>query len=128
MPIFDGQLSAIAAELEGCDPEECQIQVGSCSSGCQAVWGAQSCALVAPVLSPVMGCCACAQSRIYNLEETKVIRDLNPADINKLISVSGMVTRTSGVIPDQRCGTAQCVACVFCWVLQCRFFGLSTRV
>lgn len=43
------------------------------------------------------------QSRIYNLRETKVIRDLNPADINKLISVSGMVTRTSGVIPDQRC-------------------------
>jgi DNA replicative helicase MCM subunit Mcm2 (Cdc46/Mcm family) len=33
-----------------------------------------------------------------------VIRDLNPADINKLISVSGMVTRTSGVIPDQRWG------------------------
>ena len=28
MPIFDGQLSAIAAELEGLDPEECQIQVG----------------------------------------------------------------------------------------------------
>jgi DNA replication licensing factor MCM4 len=43
------------------------------------------------------------QSRIYNLREAKVIRDLNPADINKLISVSGMVTRTSGVIPDQRC-------------------------
>jgi DNA replicative helicase MCM subunit Mcm2 (Cdc46/Mcm family) len=31
-----------------------------------------------------------------------VIRDLNPAHINKLIAVSGMVTRTSGVIPDQR--------------------------
>ncbi len=42
------------------------------------------------------------QSRIYNLRETKVIRDLNPGDINKLIAVSGMVTRTSGVIPDQR--------------------------
>lgn len=28
VPIFDGQLSAIAAELEGLDPEECQIQVG----------------------------------------------------------------------------------------------------
>jgi DNA replicative helicase MCM subunit Mcm2 (Cdc46/Mcm family) len=27
VPIFDGQLSAIAAELEGCDPEECQVQV-----------------------------------------------------------------------------------------------------
>lgn len=37
------------------------------------------------------------QSRIYNLRETKVIRDLNPADINKLISVSGMVRLGLGV-------------------------------
>jgi len=36
----------------------------------------------------------------HNLVETKVIRDLNPSDINKLISVSGMITRTSNVIPD----------------------------
>lgn len=76
VPIFDGQLSAIAAELEGRDPEECQIQ-----------------------------------SRIYNLRETKVIRDLNPADINKLISVSGMVTRTSGVIPDQSLALFCCTQC-----------------
>lgn len=76
VPIFDGQLSAIAAELEGRDPEECQIQ-----------------------------------SRIYNLRETKVIRDLNPADINKLIAVSGMVTRTSGVIPDQSLALFACTQC-----------------
>ncbi|KAI3438606.1 hypothetical protein D9Q98_001029 [Chlorella vulgaris] len=76
VPIFDGQLAAIAAELEGRDPEECQIQ-----------------------------------SRIYNLRETKVIRDLNPADINKLISVSGMVTRTSGVIPDQSLALFCCTQC-----------------
>lgn len=43
-----------------------------------------------------------SQSRIFNLLETKVIRDLDPNDINKLISISGMVTRTSSVIPDQR--------------------------
>lgn len=67
VPIFDGQLSAIAAELEGVHPEDCIVQ-----------------------------------SRIFNLRETKVIRDLDPADINKLISISGMVTRTSSVIPDQR--------------------------
>ncbi|KAL4445821.1 hypothetical protein ABPG77_009020 [Micractinium sp. CCAP 211/92] len=76
VPIFDGQLSAIAAEMEGKDPEECQIQ-----------------------------------SRIYNLRETKVIRDLNPGDINKLIAVSGMVTRTSGVIPDQSLALFQCMQC-----------------
>ena len=33
-----------------------------------------------------------------------MIRDLNPSDINKLVSVSGMITRTSNVIPDLRCG------------------------
>ena len=43
------------------------------------------------------------QCKPYNLLETKVIRDLNPADVDSLISVSGMVTRTSNVIPDLRC-------------------------
>lgn len=52
-----------------------------------------------------------SQSRIYNLRETKVIRDLNPIDINKLISVSGMVTRTSGVIPDQSLALFACTQC-----------------
>lgn len=45
----------------------------------------------------------CLQTKPHNLVETKVIRDLNPSDINKLISVSGMITRTSNVIPDLRC-------------------------
>ena len=40
---------------------------------------------------------------MFNLLETKVIRDLNPGDINKLISVGGMVTRASTVIPDLQC-------------------------
>lgn len=43
------------------------------------------------------------QVKTFNLQESKVIRDLNPADINCLISVSGMVTRTSAVIPDLTC-------------------------
>ena len=43
------------------------------------------------------------QTKPHNLVDTKVIRDLNPSDINKLISVSGMITRTSNVIPDLRC-------------------------
>ncbi len=42
------------------------------------------------------------QVRPFNLMENKVIRDLNPDDLNKLISVSGMVTRTSNIIPDPR--------------------------
>ncbi|KAL6782888.1 MCM4 [Auxenochlorella protothecoides x Auxenochlorella symbiontica] len=76
VPIFDGQLSAIAAELEGTDPEEIQVQ-----------------------------------ARIYNLLEIKVIRDLNPSDINRMIAVSGMVTRTSGVIPDQSLALFRCMQC-----------------
>lgn len=76
VPIFDGQLSAIAAEREGCDPEECPIQ-----------------------------------SRIFNLLEARVIRDLNPSDINKLISVSGMVTRASPVVPDQSLALFRCTKC-----------------
>eukprot|EP00887_Chlorella_sp_A99_P000983 scaffold5.g983.t1 len=76
VPIFDGQLSAIAGELEGREPEQCQIQ-----------------------------------SRIFNLTDTKVIRDLNPSDINKLIAVSGMVTRTSSVIPDQSLALFRCTQC-----------------
>jgi MCM OB domain len=59
-----------------------------------------------------------AQVKTFNLQESKVIRDLNPADINCLISVSGMVTRTSAVIPDLTCACLrdllQCPLPVFC--------------
>lgn len=41
--------------------------------------------------------------RPFKLAENRTIRDLNPADIDKLICVEGMVTRTSNVIPDLRC-------------------------
>ena len=53
------------------------------------------------------------QCRIYNLRETRAIRDLNPCDINKLVAVSGMVTRTSGISPDQRSGRARLAAVWF---------------
>jgi DNA replication licensing factor MCM4 len=52
------------------------------------------------------------QVKTFNLQESKVIRDLNPADINCLISVSGMVTRTSAVIPDLTCAAAMPAACM----------------
>ncbi|KAK9816651.1 hypothetical protein WJX72_003304 [[Myrmecia] bisecta] len=51
------------------------------------------------------------QVKVFNLSEMKVIRDLNPADINNLISVSGMVTRTSNIIPDMRMGVFKCDSC-----------------
>jgi DNA replication licensing factor MCM4 len=37
---------------------------------------------------------------MFNLAECRTIRDLNPEDIDMLVSVQGMVTRASPVIPD----------------------------
>lgn len=51
------------------------------------------------------------QTRVYNLRRTRVIRDLDPSDIGTLVSVSGMVTRTSSVIPDQSLACFRCTKC-----------------
>ncbi len=40
--------------------------------------------------------------RLYNLTDRRSIRELDPTDIDKLVSVSGMVTRTSNIIPEMR--------------------------
>lgn len=40
--------------------------------------------------------------RAFNLASTRTIRDLDPAHIDTLVSVQGMVTRTSSIIPDLR--------------------------
>ena len=39
------------------------------------------------------------QVRTFNLLETKTMRDLNPQDIDQMVSVKGMITRASSVIP-----------------------------
>lgn len=46
--------------------------------------------------------CVSPQMRPFNLLGHKTLRDLDPSDIDKLICVEGMVTRTSTVIPDLR--------------------------
>ena len=51
------------------------------------------------------------QTRIYNLNDTRVIRDLDPSDVGTLVSISGMVTRTSSVIPDQSLACFKCTKC-----------------
>ena len=51
------------------------------------------------------------QTRVYNLRKSKVIRDLDPSDIGTLVSVSGMVTRSSSVIPDQSLACFRCTKC-----------------
>lgn len=51
--------------------------------------------------------------RPYNLAAHKTIRDLDPSDIDKLICVEGMVTRTSNVIPDLRVAAFRCAKCAY---------------
>ncbi|XP_075262884.1 DNA replication licensing factor MCM4-like [Convolutriloba macropyga] len=44
-------------------------------------------------------------------ERTNHMRELDPEDIDQLITVSGMVIRTSGIIPEMRQALFQCVVC-----------------
>ncbi|KAI1713878.1 MCM2/3/5 family domain-containing protein [Ditylenchus destructor] len=49
--------------------------------------------------------------RPYNVEVTKNMRDLNPEDIDQLITTNGMVTRISPLIPEMNQGFFQCSVC-----------------
>ncbi|KAF5843598.1 minichromosome maintenance protein 4 [Dunaliella salina] len=51
------------------------------------------------------------QVKVYNLDRARTIRDLNPEDIDTLVSVQGMVTRTSPIIPDLRTALFRCERC-----------------
>ena len=45
--------------------------------------------------------------RCFNLGVDNRLRDLDPNDIDKLVSIKGMVTRTSNIIPDLKMGTRE---------------------
>ena len=49
--------------------------------------------------------------RPFNANKTRNMRALNPEDIDQLITISGMVTRTSNVIPEMREAFFQCTVC-----------------
>jgi DNA replication licensing factor MCM4 len=51
--------------------------------------------------------------RIFNLQESEVkaMRDLDPAQIDQLVCIRGMVTRLSEMIPDLRQAFFSCAAC-----------------
>jgi DNA replication licensing factor MCM4 len=51
------------------------------------------------------------QTRPFNLQTENRLRDLDPSDIDKLVSVKGMVTRTSHIIPDLRMAVFECGVC-----------------
>lgn len=49
--------------------------------------------------------------RPFNLDTTINLRDLNPADIDRVIAVKGLVIRTTPVIPDMQRAFFQCSVC-----------------
>ncbi|XP_014217323.1 DNA replication licensing factor MCM4 [Copidosoma floridanum] len=51
------------------------------------------------------------QVRPYNVTQTKSMRNLNPEDIDQLITINGMVIRTSNIIPEMREAFFKCIVC-----------------
>ncbi|CAI2384395.1 unnamed protein product [Moneuplotes crassus] len=51
------------------------------------------------------------QVRPLNIRHSKLLRHLEPEDIDKLISVRGIVIRTSDIVPEMKEGHFKCAAC-----------------
>ncbi|KAI9843826.1 MAG: hypothetical protein M1837_006087 [Sclerophora amabilis] len=49
--------------------------------------------------------------RPFGLDKTINLRDLNPADMDKMISIKGLVIRTTPIIPDMKEAFFRCQAC-----------------
>ncbi|CAB4252436.1 similar to Saccharomyces cerevisiae YPR019W MCM4 Essential helicase component of heterohexameric MCM2-7 complexes which bind pre- replication complexes on DNA and melt DNA prior to replication [Maudiozyma barnettii] len=49
--------------------------------------------------------------RPYNVESARGMRELNPNDIDKLISLKGLILRTTPVIPDMKVAFFKCNVC-----------------
>ncbi|XP_077542954.1 disc proliferation abnormal isoform X3 [Haemaphysalis longicornis] len=53
------------------------------------------------------------QVRPFNSDKTQSMRALNPEDIDQLVTISGMIIRTSNLIPEMREAFFRCTACAF---------------
>jgi DNA replication licensing factor MCM4 len=51
------------------------------------------------------------QVRTFNLKEVRPMRDLNPTEIDQLVSLKGMVSRCSHTIPDLKQAFFRCLVC-----------------
>ncbi|KAI5751579.1 hypothetical protein M8J77_008861 [Diaphorina citri] len=51
------------------------------------------------------------QVRPFNAKKTRNLRHLNPEDIDQLITINGMVIRTSNIIPEMREAFFRCIVC-----------------
>ncbi len=50
-------------------------------------------------------------SQIFNLHATTRVRDIKPTDINRLISIKGIVIRTSDIYPEMKDASFKCINC-----------------
>jgi len=53
------------------------------------------------------------QVKPFNAQRTKNMRSLNPQDIDQMITITGMVIRTSTLIPEMREGFFRCSVCQY---------------
>ncbi|CAN1255955.1 DNA replication licensing factor MCM4 [Linum perenne] len=51
------------------------------------------------------------QVRIFNLKSSISMRNLNPSDIEKMVSLKGMIIRSSSIIPEIREAIFRCLVC-----------------
>ncbi|XP_020517369.1 DNA replication licensing factor MCM4 [Amborella trichopoda] len=51
------------------------------------------------------------QTRVFNLRSSVNMRDLNPSDIEKMVSVKGMIIRCSSIIPEIKEACFRCLIC-----------------
>lgn len=52
-------------------------------------------------------------TRIFNLKNSTTMRNLNPSDIEKMVSLKGMVIRCSSIVPEIREALFRCLVCGF---------------
>ena len=51
------------------------------------------------------------QVSVFNLLETRGIRELDPTDIDELVTVKGMVIRCANIVPDMKMAYYECAVC-----------------
>ncbi|KAG9441779.1 hypothetical protein H6P81_017633 [Aristolochia fimbriata] len=51
------------------------------------------------------------QARIFNLKSSVSMRNLDPSDIEKMVSIKGMIIRCSSIIPEIREAVFRCLMC-----------------
>ncbi|XP_073144701.1 DNA replication licensing factor MCM4 [Henckelia pumila] len=54
------------------------------------------------------------QARIFNLKSSTSMRNLNPSDVEKMVSLKGMIIRCSSIIPEIRESVFRCLVCGYC--------------